>query len=83
MLIERMGEATPLLDEMLEALGARVEDGKLVIPTHAIRETPDGIEVNVRHHYSRFHHGKWKSPIIDRDRAIAAGRPVAEDGSII
>lgn len=83
MIIERMGEATPGLDEMLEVLGAKVEGDKLVIPTHAIKETPDGIEVNVQHHYSRLHQGKWKLPIIDREIALKAGRQVAEDGSII
>ena len=82
MIIDRLGEASPLLGEMLEVLGATVEDGKLVIPAD-IRITQDGLEVCVKAHYSRFHHGKWKAPIVDRDRAIAAGREVAEDGSII
>ena len=82
MIIERLGEGTPTLDEMLEVLKARVEDGKLVIPTHAIEETINGIEVNVQHRYSRFHKGKWKLPIIDHDRAVAAGHPVEEDGSL-
>lgn len=74
MIIERMGEATPGLNEMLEVLGARVEGDKLVIPTHGIRVTDNnGIEVNVQHHYSRLHQGEWKLPLIER----------AEDGSIL
>lgn len=65
MIIDRLGEATPLLDEMLEVLGARVEDGKLVIPTLAIRETAHGVEVSVKNHFTRLHDGKWKTPVID------------------
>ena len=59
-IIERLGEATPPLEEMLDVLGARIEDGKLVIPMRALRHTEDGIEVNVLAHYCRFHDGEWK-----------------------
>jgi len=59
MIIERLGEATPVLEEMLEALGAKLEGDKIVIPTHGIRKTEDGLEVNVRHHYCRCVEGKW------------------------
>lgn len=66
MIIERLGEGSPTLEEALEMLGAVVEEGKLVIPTLAIRDTPHGVEVNVQHHYSRFD-GKWKLPIIEQE----------------
>jgi len=46
---------------MLAVLDARIEGDKIVIPTHGIRKTEDGLEVNVRHHYCRFHEGEWKS----------------------
>jgi len=61
MIIERLGEGTPTLEEMLEALGAEIEGDKLVIPTHGIRKTEDGVEVNVRHRYCRFDQGGWLS----------------------
>lgn len=59
-MIERLGEYSPGLEEMLAALDARIEGDKIVIPTHGIRPTVDGLEVNVRHHYCRFHEGEWK-----------------------
>jgi len=59
-MIDRLGEYAPGLHEMLAALGARIEGDKLVIPTHGIRNTEDGLEVNVRHHYCRFHENEWK-----------------------
>ena len=81
MIIERMGEASPGLEEMLEVLGARVENGKLVIPTHIIRVAPDGdIEVNVQHRYSRLNGGKWKLPICNRDES--KDTLLQDDGSI-
>ena len=61
MIIERLGECSPGLEEMLAVLDARIEGDKIVIPTHGIRKTEDGLEVNVRHHYCRFHEGEWKS----------------------
>lgn len=61
MIIDRLGEASPCLEEMLEVLGARLEGGNLVIPMHGTRNTLDGIEVNVQHRYCRFSHGKWRS----------------------
>jgi|GEM_PF-4876339 len=60
MIIERLGECTPGLEEMLAVLGARIEGDRIVIPTHDIRSTEDGLEVNVKHHYCRFHEGEWK-----------------------
>ena len=59
MIIERLGEASPLLEEMLESLGAEIDGDKIVIPNHGIRNTEDGLEVNVRHRYCRFVEGKW------------------------
>ena len=59
MIIERLGEASPLLHEMLEALGAEIDGDRIIIPTHGIRTTEDGVEVNVRHRYCRLDQGKW------------------------
>jgi len=59
--IERFGEASPTLDEMLNALGAEVQDDKLVIPmTAPVRETQSGLEVGVKHRYCRFETHEWK-----------------------
>jgi hypothetical protein len=66
-IIERLGEASSLLHEVLTMLGAKVEDGQLVIPALAIRQTPNGVEVNVGHDYARLEHGEWKLPIIEQE----------------
>jgi len=107
MIIERLGEGTPTLEEALNTLGATIEDGQLivrmltntapvvlermgkdaplleevltmlnarvVIPTHAIRHTPHGIEVNVQHHYARLHEGEWKLPRIEQTPKVGLG----------
>lgn len=59
MIIDRLGEASPFLEEMLVALGAELDGDKIVIPNLGIRKTEDGLEVNVRHRYCRFDEGKW------------------------
>ena len=43
MIIERLGEASPVLHEMLEALGAEIDGDRIIIPTHGIRKTGDNI----------------------------------------
>ena len=61
MIIERLGETSPSLHEMLEALGAELDGDKIVIPNLGIRKTEDGLEVNVLHRYCLFDESKWLS----------------------